>query len=236
MKAHIPFHTLPAGNRTSYKKICKSHRSMRISRILAAVIRILYRVDYQGFDRIPSRGPCLLIANHISFLDGIFIQAACKRPIRFVIDYHIYHHPFVHFFMKMHRAIPILPKRSSVKAAMEQVSQALNEGDIVMIFPEGQVTYSGALSRFRPGTEWILDRDPVPVYPVAIKGLWESIFSRQYRKSRLRYMPRFFRLPVSITCGEVIEPAAATAPHLQQVMLSMLDQKSMPRSEEQKRT
>lgn len=187
------------------------------------LIRLFYRTRFKGFEHIPERGPCLIVANHISYLDGVFIQAACKRPIRFLIDYHIYYSPFVHFFMAPHKAIPILPKRSSVRAALDEISEALNNGEVVMLFPEGQITYTGALGRFRPGVEWVLDRDPVPVYPVVITGLWDSVFSRKYRKSAVRFLPRAFRLQVNVTCGGAIEPSAATVPALQRIALDMLE-------------
>ncbi|MET0156281.1 MAG: 1-acyl-sn-glycerol-3-phosphate acyltransferase [Rickettsiales bacterium] len=190
--------------------------------VIRRLLSLFYRVEHKAFHHIPERGPCLIVANHVSYLDGVFIQAACRRPIRFVIDYHIYHSPFVRHFMKLHRAIPILPKRNNVRQALDEISRALRRGEAVMIFPEGRITYTGALGRFKPGMEWIVDRDPVPVYPVAIRGLWDSMFSRKYLRSRRRMLPRFFRLKVELECGARIEAARADAPSLQSTMIKLL--------------
>jgi 1-acyl-sn-glycerol-3-phosphate acyltransferase len=191
-------------------------------RMADMIFRAVYRVEYKGFERIPDDGPCLIIANHVSYLDGLFIQAACRRPVRFVIDRHIYRLPLVRYFMRLHRAIPILPKRRHVEEALDEISAALRRGEAVMIFPEGRITYTGALGRFKPGVEWIIDRDPVPIYPVAIKGLWHSVFSRKYLRCRGRRMPRFFRLGVKIECGERIEPEDADVATLQSRMVDLL--------------
>ena len=122
----------------------------------------------------------------------------------------------------MHRAIPILPKRNNIKQALDEISTALRNGEAVMIFPEGRLTYSGALSRFKPGVEWIIDRDPVPVYPVAIRGLWHSILSRKYIRSKKKLLPRYFRLKVDVECGERIEAAHDDAASLQKAVIALL--------------
>lgn len=182
-------------------------------------MRVIYRINPQGFDKIPKRGPALLIANHISYMDGLVIQSACKRPVRFMIDASIYKMPIAHYFLKLHRSIPIKPTKEEVTAALHRVSELLEEGEVVCIFPEGQISYTGNLGRFKPGIEWVIDRDPVPIYPVAIKGLWGSIFSRKYLRSRYRWVPQTFRRKVAVACGDEIHPENVRVDYLQRKVL-----------------
>lgn len=186
------------------------------------LLNILYDIDLIGFEKIPHTGPILIIANHVSYLDGLLIQTACKRQVRFLIDRYIYEKPGINYFMKHNRAIPILPQKDNVNQALETISEGLEQGDAIGIFPEGQITYTGHLSRFKPGIEWIIERDPVPIYPIAIKGLWGSIFSRKYIKSRHRFFPKKFRPKVTLKCGDVIHPEHVRVNILQKKILELI--------------
>lgn len=185
------------------------------------LVKLVYKTHFIGFEKIPTHGPVIIIANHVSYMDGLIIQAACNRPIRYIIDEYIYRVPLVHYFMSLSRAIPILPRKESVKKALDEVSRGLDLGDIICIFPEGQLTYTGNLGRFKPGIEWIIERDPVPIYPVAIRGLWDSMLSRKYLRSKFPFFPRKFRLKVTAVCGDVIHPKDVRINHLQQVILNL---------------
>ncbi|MBN8530627.1 MAG: 1-acyl-sn-glycerol-3-phosphate acyltransferase [Alphaproteobacteria bacterium] len=185
--------------------------------------RLIYRPRYEGFENLPKSGAAIIIANHISYVDGLIISAACDRNIRYIIDKAIFELPGVHYFMTLAKGIPVEPNRESVTRMLEEVENALREGDLVCIFPEGQLTYTGHLGRFRPGIEWILKRYPVPVYPIALKGLWGSVFSRKYRKSPLRWLPRFHkRRKIEAICGPMIPPAEASINHLQKTVIELL--------------
>lgn len=183
--------------------------------------RLIWRPRYIGFEKIPAEGPVVLIANHISYIDGLLIQAGCNRPVRYVIDEIIYRQPVVKYFMDHNRAIPILPKRESVEKAFDIISEGLKAGDAICIFPEGQLTYTGHLGRFRPGIEHIINRDPVPVYPIAIKGVWGSVFSRKYIKSKYPWFPRHWKKPLTLICGNPIPPEEVNVNTLQQVVLKL---------------
>lgn len=185
------------------------------------IIKFFYKVEFIGFEKIPHTGPILIISNHVSYVDGLLIQTACNRPIRFIIDEFIYKLPVVNYFMRHNKAIPILPKKESVIQALDGISQGLEDGDAIGIFPEGQLTYTSHLGRFKPGIEWMIERDPVPIYPIAIRGMWDSMFSRKYRKAKFRWMPRGFRGRVVLVCGDVIHPGNVRVNHLQRVVLSL---------------
>ncbi len=185
------------------------------------LVRVLYRAEFRGFEKIPATGPALLIANHITYMDGLILHAACKRPIVFLIDEDVYRIPFVKYFMDMNGAVPILPNRESVSKALAEISHRLKNGEVVGVFPEGMLTYTGNMARFKFGIEWMVQNDPVPVYPIALKGLWGSIFSRKYRRSRFRYFPRSFRRKVTAVCGDPIPPEKAKISYLQRRIMDL---------------
>lgn len=194
-----------------------------IYRLIAnKLTRFIYRPHYIGFENIPETGPVVIISNHVSYMDGPIIDAGCKRHVRYVIDEDIYHLPGVHYFMNLDRAIPIAPNRKSVEHAFDLISEGLRAGDVICIFPEGFLTFTGGLGRFRPGIEWIIKRDPVPVIPIVLSGLWGSMFSRKYLKSFLRWMPRhWLRGKVIAKCGPAIAPKLVTVNYLQDVVLKL---------------
>lgn len=181
----------------------------------------VYRPRYIGFENIPETGGAIIICNHVSYMDGPIIDAGCKRIVRYLIDQDIYNLPVVNYLMKMDRAIPILPNRKSIEAAFDEISAGLKNGDLICIFPEGSLTYTGSLGRFRPGIEWILKRDPVPVIPMALSGLWGSVFSRKYLRSSFRWMPRKFGRKVTAICGPAIAPEKVNVNYLQEIVLRL---------------
>lgn len=186
------------------------------------ITRAVYKPQYIGFENVPETGGVILISNHVSYMDGPIIDAGCKRPVRYVIDEDIYHAPGVHQLMSRYKAIPIAPNRKSVERAFDQISQLLRDGEVVCIFPEGFLTFTGSLGRFRPGIEWIIKRDQVPIIPIALNGLWGSVFSRQYRGTVWRYIPRrWLRGKVVVKCGTAVDPALAKVNILQDIVMKL---------------
>ncbi len=189
------------------------------------MVHVLYRVTFKGFHHLPKTGGAMLISNHVSYMDGVVINAAVqgsvKRPVRYVIDEKIYRTQPIHYFMKLNNAIPIAPNRASVEQAIATISDALKNDELVCIFPEGMLTHTGNMTRFRFGIEWIIDHTPAPIYPIALKGLWGSIFSRKYKRSRFKFVPRKFRMKVTAVCGQAIPPERAKVSHLQRVIMDL---------------
>lgn len=189
---------------------------------ISVIVRALYRVKLIGFDEhFPKEGPAIVICNHVSYMDGMMLHHATPRKVRFVIDEHIYNTPIVNHFMKVDRAIPILPTKKSVKHAMQRVADGLKAGDIICIFPEGQITYTGHMIRFRLGIEWIVKETPAPIVPVALIGLWGSVFSRKYIKDKWKFIPRFWRKKITVVCGRPIPPEKAKINHLQREVMRL---------------
>jgi 1-acyl-sn-glycerol-3-phosphate acyltransferase len=190
-------------------------------RFLAWVItHTLYRVRAVDTDRIPAEGAAVLACNHVSFVDALVIMGESPRPIRFVMDHRIFKLPLAYWFFRNARAIAIAPAKEDPRMldrANQRIDAALADGDLVCIFPEGRITYDGELSPFRQGVRKIVERVPVPVYPMALRGLWGSFFSRyggaafsRPVEARLR---RGLRSRVELVVGEPL-PAEEVTPEL----------------------
>ena len=181
------------------------------------LVHTIYRVRHRGEEHLPAEGPAVLVCNHVSFVDALVISAGCRRPIRFVMDHAIFRLPILSFVFRTARAIPIASRKENAaltERAFDEVAKALGDGDLVCIFPEGRITTTGDLNPFRPGIERILARTPVPVVPMALRGLWGSFFSRKDGRAMRRPFRRFWSR-IEIVCGPPIPPHAATAPALE---------------------
>jgi 1-acyl-sn-glycerol-3-phosphate acyltransferase len=145
------------------------------------LVKAVYRLRTEGIEHIPTEGPALLAANHVSFADAVVIMGASPRPIRFVMDYRIFQIPVLSFIFRHCGAIPIASAKEDpvmMEKAFAEVSTALQNGELVGIFPEGGITRDGEVQVFRSGISRILAANPVPVVPLALSGLWGSFFSR----------------------------------------------------------
>ncbi len=182
------------------------------------LVNTLYRIRTEGLDHIPEEGPALLVCNHVSYMDALIVAGSVRRPARFVMYYRIFNIPVMSFIFRTARAIPIAGAKEDpalLERAFEEIDAALAAGDVVCIFPEGGLTADGEIAPFRGGVERILERRPVPVVPMAIRGLWGSIFSRKdTRLGRMR-LPRRFRSRLVLVAGEPLVPAEASAAELE---------------------
>ena len=192
--------------------------------IVWLLVHSVYRLEKKNLDRIPESGPALIICNHVSYVDALVITAACHRPIRFVMDHHIFRWPILSFVFKAGRAIPIASARDDpvlLEKAFDEVSAALAAGELVGIFPEGQITSDGELCPFRPGISRILERNPVQVVPVALSGLWGSIFSRRDGPAMSAlWKARPFRR-IAIAAGEPVNASQALPDSLRADVLAL---------------
>ena len=178
--------------------------------ILWLLASTIYKISYKGRSNFPSKGPAILIANHVTFVDWLILSAAYKRPITFVMDHQIYKNPFIGKFLKLGKAIPIASEKENIeikKLAYEKVSESLLKDDIICIFPEGKLSSNGGIDDFKPGILKILEKNPVPVVPIGLNGLWESIFARNpYNTSFLARLLRLERTEIYVNIGKPISP------------------------------
>ena len=177
------------------------------------LISLLYRIRTQGLDNIPEQGPAVLVCNHVSFMDSQIVLGCIRRPVRFVMYYKIFNTPLKPLFRAM-KAIPIAGAKENpelLQRAFEEVDKELAAGHLVCIFPEGGITRDGEIAPFRSGVERILATRPVPVVPLALRGLWGSIFSRKDSWLNRARLPRRFRARIELVAGPAVPAADATA-------------------------
>ena len=184
----------------------------------------LYRVSVTGRQHIPEQGAALIVANHVSYVDALILMGTSTRPVRFVMDKSISELPVLKHVFRHAGVIPICSPRKcaeTYKKAFEQIEQALNNDEVVCIFPEGRLTSNGELGEFRPGVEKVLKRTPVPVIPMALKGLWGSFFSHKNGHALTKRPTRFWsRIEVNI--GELLQPTMLDRHLLQKEVQDLL--------------
>jgi 1-acyl-sn-glycerol-3-phosphate acyltransferase len=181
------------------------------------LMHTMYRLRVQGIEKLPEEGPALLVCNHVSFVDALILAAASRRPIRFVVWWRIYEIKLLHWMFRIARAIPIAGKRENpelMERAFAEIDRALRDGELVCIFPEGGITHTGEMMPFRPGVERILASCPVQVFPMALRGLWGSFFSRRGGPA-MRKRPRRFRAQIELVVGDPIAPELARIERLE---------------------
>jgi 1-acyl-sn-glycerol-3-phosphate acyltransferase len=176
------------------------------------LISVLYRVCAEGLERIPDEGPALLVCNHVSFMDALIIMGSVRRPVRFVMYYKIFQVPVLSFVFRAAKAIPIAGAKENpelMARAFDAIDAALAEGELVCIFPEGGLSSDGEIAPFRPGAEKILARRPVPVIPMALRGLWRSMWSRRDSRLGRARLPRRFRAHIELAVGAQMDGATS---------------------------
>ncbi|MDO8329012.1 MAG: MFS transporter [Fluviicoccus sp.] len=179
---------------------------------------LFYRVDRHGLQHIPEEGPCVVVCNHVSFYDALILSTAIRRPMRFVMDHHIFKIPVVSFIFRTARAIPVAPAKEDpemLDRAYDAIAAALAEGEIVCIFPEGRITDNGEIYPFKNGIQRIVDRTPTPVVPLALRGMWGSFSSRR-GGAAFSKLPRRFRSRVEVVAGLPVLPEHVTPEFLQE--------------------
>jgi acyl-[acyl-carrier-protein]-phospholipid O-acyltransferase / long-chain-fatty-acid--[acyl-carrier-protein] ligase len=171
----------------------------------------LYRLDVEGRENVPARGGALLTPNHVSMADAVFLIASLDRPIRFIMFKGSYEHPLVKPFAKIMGVIPIASDQGPREMihSLRLATDALKNGEIVCIFPEGQMTRIGQMLPFRRGMERIIKGVDVPIIPVNLDGVWGSIFS--FSGGRFLWkLPRHIPYPVRVTFGKPLPPTATS--------------------------
>jgi len=171
----------------------------------------LYRIDVQGREYVPVRGGALLVPNHASMVDACLMIASSDRPIRFLMFKDSYEHPVIKPFAKILRVIPISSQQRPREMihSLREAAQVLRDGELVCIFPEGQMTRIGQMLPFRRGMERILKGVDAPIIPVHIDGVWGSIFSF-FGGRFLWKLPRKIPYPVRVTFGKPLSPTATS--------------------------
>ncbi|WP_411063568.1 MFS transporter [Vibrio rotiferianus] len=179
--------------------------------VMWVVTHTIYRVKHKNLHHLPEHGGALIVCNHVSYMDSLLLSAVCPRLIRFVMEEDYANLPPLRRFLRRAGVIPIsASNRTSIRRAFSDVEKALSEGHIVCIFPEGRLTADGEMNEFMRGIDIILRRSPVPVIPMALKGLWGSYFSRAKGRA-CKGLPTRFWSKLEIEAGTPVDPKQASA-------------------------
>jgi len=177
------------------------------------VANLMYRFKIRGDENIPEHGAALLTCNHVSFVDAILLMAASPRPIRFIMDHRIFATPVLGAIFRLARTIPVASKADDPEIyanAFAEADKTLADGDLLCIFPEGEVTHDGELQPFRAGIMKVLEHRPVPVIPMALQNMWGSFFSRIEGRAMMKPFRRGFFSSVRLEVGAPMAPLDVT--------------------------
>ena len=190
--------------------------------VLWVLTHTVYRIRVDGRDNIPSKGGALFVCNHLSLVDGLLLLSSTDRHVRFIMFKDIYEQRWIKPFARILRAIPIsseLRPREMLQA-LRTASEAIQNGEVVCIFAEGQITRIGHMLPFRRGFERIMKDVEAPIIPVALDGVWGSIFS--FQKGRFVWkMPRRIPYRVRLNFGKPM-PHTATPFEVRQCVQELM--------------
>jgi len=190
--------------------------------VLWLVRHTLYRLRVLNRQNLPERGGVLLVCNHLSLADAVLLQAASPRPIRFLMYKGIYESRLIKPWARMTGAIPISSEQRprEMIRSLQTASAAIQNGEVVCIFAEGQITRIGQMLPFRRGFERIMKDVDAPIVPVALDGLWGSIFSFEAGKFLWKW-PRRVPLPITVNFGKPL-PHTATPADVRQCVQDLM--------------
>jgi 1-acyl-sn-glycerol-3-phosphate acyltransferase len=179
--------------------------------IVWILTHIIYRVKHTDLYHLPKKGGALLVCNHVSYMDALLLSAVCPRLIRFVMEEDYANVKPLKRFLNRAGVIPVSADNGrSIRNAFKDVEKALANGELVCIFPEGRLTPDGEIQPFMRGIDIIIGRSPVPVIPLALKGMWGSYFSR-HKGSACKGFPNRIRAKLEIVAGEPIQTGLANS-------------------------
>ena len=167
------------------------------------VVHLFYRLKVIGREHVPRKGGVLLVANHVAFSDPSILLACLRRLVRFLIYRPYYEIPWIKFITRWFKVIPVSnedgPKE--LVRSLNVAREAVQNGEMVGIFAEGELTRLGNLLPFNKGLERVMKGQRAPIIPVHLDAIWGSFFSHRHGKP-MRKLPHQFPYPVTVTFGE----------------------------------
>lgn len=183
------------------------------------VLRLFYRIEARGAEDFPSRGALLVMGNHVSWLDWMLVQIPLKRRLRYMMDRGIYEWKALNWMFRLGQTIPVSAKAS--KGAFDEAVKAMDQGDALVIFPEGAITRSCEIEKFYRGFEIIASKtDSVSIMPFYIDGMCGSRWSyapEEYSEKRTGLRRR-----VTIVYGKPL-PASSRAETVREAVMKLKD-------------
>ncbi len=184
-----------------------------VLRLIAWVlIHSVYRIEKVDLHNVPEEGGALIVCNHVSYVDPVILHGLLPRPARYVMYEPIYRLPVINWLFRGMKSIPINTKRADERVytkAFDEIADCLQKGRLVVLFPEGGITRDGEIAKFQPGIDQIIKRTPVPVIPIALRGVWGSWFSR-HKGEAMQGFPRNWMRRITVVSGELVPADQAT--------------------------
>ena len=175
--------------------------------VFRVVAKPLFRIRILGEEHVPRRGPVLLVSNHLTFLDSLLIGACVQPVVRFLVWKPYYDRKLINWTLRIAKAIPITTEPFGAAASIRQARRELQRGQVVCVFAEGSISRTGLLLPFQRGLEEIVRGLDVPVVPVHLSGLWETVFSLKDGRF-LWKRPNALRHRVAISFGAPMSPSS----------------------------
>lgn len=186
--------------------------------LLSTLFRRAYRIEIVGFENLPKEGGCLLLGNHISWIDWALVQIACPRAVRFVMYRGIYERWYLKPFFKLFGVIPIAAGQS--RASLEAINERLKQGEVVCLFPEGAISKTGQLGKFHSGFERTVEGVDGVIVPFFLRGLWGSRLSKSYSSKLRRNTNPGLKRDLVVAFGEPL-PMTTKADELKQKVFEL---------------
>lgn len=169
----------------------------------------LYRIRVVGEENMPTRGPALLVSNHVSFVDALLIGGSVQRFIRFMLHRDYYEMRGLNGLFRLMKVIPVSANRRDIIEALRRARKEVQAGHVVCIFAEGAITRTGHLQPFKRGFEKIVEGLDVPIIPLHLDQVWGSIFS--FKGGRFFWKwPSRVPYPVTVSFGKPLPTSTAT--------------------------
>lgn len=177
-------------------------RNISVRILVLPFFKLFYTTRSHGLENIPKSGSALLLGNHITWIDWLFIQMVVARPIKFVMHVRFYEGFGVKWLLKFFGAIPI--GGSSSRTAFETINEELKNGSLVCLFPEGHMTRNSRMYDFQKGFEVAINGTDTPIIPFYMKGFWGSFWSLANKDFKKKTKKQRFRRVLAISFGKIM--------------------------------
>jgi len=164
-----------------------------------------FRIEVEGLHHLPRRGGAIIAANHPSLLDGVLLLVVCPRPVRFLVAESLYCHRFLHGLFRLFGAIPVYRTTTHNGEALRAAVEALRDGELIGIFPEGTIAEGGRMHSIKKGVGLLALKTGVPIIPLGIAGSREA-----YPQNRCVPTPG----RIVLSCGRPMRVAVSPEPHI----------------------
>ena len=215
-KEEILILIFPLGGIALVSMICQFEDFLRACFHL--VLRIFYRVRVEGMDNFPERGGALIVCNHLSYADPVFIGAAFPRKVRYLAHEELGSSKILRGIFRLTRTLTLSPDHSLY--ALRRSIKRVASGTPLCLFAEGGISRLGTALPFQRGFILLAKHGKVPVIPAHLDGVWGSVYSHQGGRFFKKF-PRAFPYRITVRCGPSIDAVEASPESVRRAVLDL---------------